>query len=1238
VAPLDALIPPFSNIQPVFADPTVGITITKSAPAVVYQGLGGSPVKISYAITLTNPSGDTIGTWSRITDSVPLSTTLDGGAPTFPWLYGALPGGDPYFANSAPVTTTSYVGGFDVDVDSPIQDRTVITNYTYCFSGTVGITPTQFCESTPITTEVRAPDFSLTESWDSASGAVCAGQRLTYTISISNPGGVRTSQLFTVTGIITDPLTIYTGTLSSDATSAGNVITWSIASDNLLANGGNTVTRTFAVSVPTSLANGTYLTNTYTIASPEVAPTQDSWSSSGVTVSRATAAFTRAPTGSVCVSQTITFTDTSSGLPVSWLWSFGDGITSTQQSPTHTYSVANSYTVWLTTTNACGSGVTSDTITVDLSPSASFTATTPVCLGQAMTFTNTGSVGTYLWSFGDGITSTVRSPTPIYGASGSYTVWLTTTNACGSAVTSNTVTVNPLPSVSFTSNSPVNLGETMYFTNTGDTGTYQWNFGDSSSIVTTTNAVTHTYGSSGNYVVWLTTTLGTGCWDTYSATVTVSSGPLSYVYLPIILKNYPPPEPPPTPECPTVEATIGVGDRPRGIAIITTTNRIYVANHDVNSVSVIDGGTNAVVNTIDLGSGSGPTGIAYHPSGLLYVSLAYSDTVAVISATTETVVGTVAVGDNPAGVAVNPVTGKVYVANFRDASTVTDTVSVISGTTVVGTIGVGDAPSQIAVNPNTNLIFVTNHGHGTNYGEEGSSVSVIDGSTDTVTKTIPLVLDVSEPGQGPHGIAVNPNTNEIYVAVIDSHRLVVIDGTNLDARPTYIAPPLDVPIWMVAVNPELNRVYAVGCDEVWVHKVFVWDGDTDTWPTNLNVGTNPKQGVAFNPETGRLYVSNEDSDDVTVIWTCSASGSPPPPPPPPPPEPCYPREETSITMGNDPRGVAYNSGDNLIYVANYSDGTVSVINGATYGVAATISGVAGANGVAYDSEHSLVYVTKRDSAQLAVINASTNTVSQTIPVGSQPHGVAYNPTSHKIYVANYGGNTVTIIDANTMTTTTTISGLSEPAHIAVNHVTNKVYVSNHGSGTVTVIRGTDDAVLPTVSLGSSGPYGIAADTERNLIYAVSIDVPDLNAPNLVTIDGDTDQVKSNQWGRVNIHKTDGSLVPLRVIAVNPYLGPSPGGGHLYITSSSGDTAGDGSHGTDQLLMSRKGWPEGFNIPNPLDVGSRPEEGVAVDLINSRVFVTARDVNRLTVIQDTADHGQLCVETFALDSYIIEPVP
>jgi YVTN family beta-propeller protein len=446
---------------------------------------------------------------------------------------------------------------------------------------------------------------------------------------------------------------------------------------------------------------------------------------------------------------------------------------------------------------------------------------------------------------------------------------------------------------------------------------------------------------------------------------------------------------------------------------------------------------------------------------------------------------------------------------------------------------------------------------------------------------------------------------------------------------------------------------------------YSWDGSTLTWlathddrdwPDDLSsiitwvVTTDGWYYVVAGRFTGSDYgcdayydlrITGPPAHVYLPIILKNHPPAPPTPIPPPPPGPCYPLVETSITVGNDPRGVAYNGDDNLIYVANNGDDTVSVINGANYDDIELINGVVGANGVAYDSDHGLVYVTNQSIGMLTVISATTNTIVETIPVGDQPNGVAYNPRSHKVYVANYADDTVTIIDANTMSVLTTVPTGDEPAHVTVNPspISNKVYVSNHGDGTVTVIHGTTNDVVDTVSLlGSSGPYGIAADTQRNLIYVVSIEVADLNAPNLVTIDGANDEVKDNMWGKVNIHKSDDSLVPLRVIAVHPYLGPSAGGGHLYITSSSGDIAGDSSHGTDQLLMSRKGWPEGFNKPNPLDVGSRPEEGIAVDLANNRVFVTARYANQLTVIRDTGDHSQLCSEAFTLDGYVIEPVP
>ncbi len=55
----------------------------------------------------------------------------------------------------------------------------------------------------------------------------------------------------------------------------------------------------------------------------------------------------------------VQFTDTSTNSPTSWLWEFGDGTTSTQRNPSHTYSSVGSYTVNLTASNGSGSNTTS---------------------------------------------------------------------------------------------------------------------------------------------------------------------------------------------------------------------------------------------------------------------------------------------------------------------------------------------------------------------------------------------------------------------------------------------------------------------------------------------------------------------------------------------------------------------------------------------------------------------------------------------------------------------------------------------------------------------------------------------------------------------------------------------------------------------------------------------------------------------------------------------------------------
>jgi YVTN family beta-propeller protein len=169
-----------------------------------------------------------------------------------------------------------------------------------------------------------------------------------------------------------------------------------------------------------------------------------------------------------------------------------------------------------------------------------------------------------------------------------------------------------------------------------------------------------------------------------------------------------------------------------------------------------------VIATIPIGwGGRDPEGVAVNPStNLIYVANEGSDNVSVIDGASNAVVTTVAVGSYPWGVAVNPSTNLIYVANEGS-----DNVSVIDGASnaVVATVAVGSNPSGVSVNSDTNRIYVANHG--------STNVSVIDGASNAVVATVAV-------GTYPYGVAANPNSNRIYAANYwDETVSVIQDGS-----------------------------------------------------------------------------------------------------------------------------------------------------------------------------------------------------------------------------------------------------------------------------------------------------------------------------------------------------------------------------------------------------------------------------------------------------------------------------
>ena len=142
-----------------------------------------------------------------------------------------------------------------------------------------------------------------------------------------------------------------------------------------------------------------------------------------------TTTFTATPTAGLAP-LTVQFTDLSGGRPTSWLWTFGDGNTSTDQNPQHTYATPGLYSVTLTATNEYGSDTETKTdyITVYAPVTAQFTAnitggTAPLTV--QFTDLSTGGPTSWLWTFGDGNTSTNQNPVHTYTTAGAHTVTLT---------------------------------------------------------------------------------------------------------------------------------------------------------------------------------------------------------------------------------------------------------------------------------------------------------------------------------------------------------------------------------------------------------------------------------------------------------------------------------------------------------------------------------------------------------------------------------------------------------------------------------------------------------------------------------------------------------------------------------------------------------------------------------------------------------------------------------------------
>jgi YVTN family beta-propeller protein len=293
-------------------------------------------------------------------------------------------------------------------------------------------------------------------------------------------------------------------------------------------------------------------------------------------------------------------------------------------------------------------------------------------------------------------------------------------------------------------------------------------------------------------------------------------------------------------------------------------------------------------------------------------------------------------------VAFDPDNNSVYVANENS-----HTVSVISAKTnkVIATIKLGSYLIGLAVNGKANEIDVV----GGN--AEGGTLSIINGHKNKLAATVSL----GQIGDVPEMPAINEADNTVYVPdeLADGSMYEVDANFDILTATIGIAPVSQFPT-LAVYDPANSLLYVVIATGSTTTAMAVYDTIAGTVKARFTLPDGPPAGAAFDPGTGMLYVSGQDTDNTDVINTAN-------------------NHIVKQIPGSGPWGLAFDPAANAVAAVQ------------TFGGASFLGGV-------------------------QLINAATNTVTANFNVpASEPEGVDIDPGTGTIYVADSTINKVSVI-------------------------------------------------------------------------------------------------------------------------------------------------------------------------------------------------------------------------------------
>lgn len=195
-----------------------------------------------------------------------------------------------------------------------------------------------------------------------------------------------------------------------------------------------------------------------------------------------------------------------------------------------------------------------------------------------------------------------------------------------------------------------------------------------------------------------------------------------------------------------------------------------------------------------------------------------------------------------------------------------------------------------------------------------------------------------------------------------------------------------------------------------------------------------------------------------------------------------------VGFGPGPHSAAVDQSTHLVYVTEFQENSVLVIDPATAGDATKPEGKPvsvpvgeGPTGVAVDSSARLVYVANMNGGSVSVIDARALSVTATIPVGQAPLDVAVDEGSHVLYVANYASDSISVIDTRTRVVTNTLKGGGGPSGLALDSTANLLYAINRETATVSVYDTVTGRLTATIETSAMVPSSVGLDPDSQIL-------------------------------------------------------------------------------------------------------------------------------------------------------------